>query len=391
MSRLRSIAASASAAALLVQLAAFAVPTVASGEPQATPAPAEQPKPAPKPAPAPPPQAAIKVNDEISLRFGALLQTQAEFAETLPSYATSQNLFMRRIRLLMGGNIGKQFSFFIDTDNPNLGKSVNNVKTISSGFIVQDAFLEYKPSDNFHVQGGLIIIPLCRNCLQSATNLFALDYGPFSFMAAGAMQSVTNRDTGFQAKAYALGKRLELRAAVFQGVREPGSRNAFRFAGRAQYSVWDADVTQMFYAGTTFGSRKMLTFGVGVDTQDDYRAIAGDVYLDRRAGPGVATFQVDAIKWDGGTFLRSLPEQMTILAEGGYHVPRWRLTPYVQVATQRFSSAAFEANDQTKTQVGMGYFFRGHYANVKAAYTRTSLRNRDGLNGFNVQLQVFFY
>ena len=331
------------------------------------------------------------MNDDISLRFGALFQAQAEVAESLPSYAASQNLFIRRVRLIMGGNIGKQFSFFLDTDNPNLGKSVNNVKTISSGFILQDAFLEYKPSDDFHLQGGLIIIPLCRNCLQSAVNLLAVDYGPFSFLAAGAMQTVTNRDTGFQLKAYALDKRLELRAGAFQGLREPGSRNAFRYAGRAQFSAWDPDLTQMFYAGTNFGARKTLTFGVGFDTQDDYRAVAGDVYVDRRAGPGVATFQFNAVKWDGGSFLRTLPEQVTLLAEGGYHFPELRLTPYLQVATQRFSSAAFEANDQTRTQVGLGYFFRGHNANVKAAYTRTSLRDREGLNGAVVQVQLFFY
>lgn len=362
-----------------------------AGEPQAAPPPAPTPQPVPKPAPAAPPQAVIKVNDDISLRFGVLLQGQAEFVETAPTYATSQNLFIRRVRLLLGGNIGKQFSFFLDTDNPNLGKSVNSVKTISSGFILQDAFLEYKPSDDFHVQAGLIIVPLCRNCLQSATNLFALDYGPFTFLAAGAMQTVTNRDTGVQVKAYALGKRIEVRASALQGLREPGSRNAFRYSGRVQYSAWDPDVTQMFYAGTNFGTRKTLTFGAGIDTQDDYRAVAGDVYVDRRAGPGVVTFQLNAIKWDGGTFLRTLPEQVTLLAEGGYHFPQARVTPFVQVASQRFSSDAFEANDQTRTQVGVGYFFRGHNASVKAAYTRTSLRDRDGLNGAVVQLQVFFY
>lgn len=388
MLKLRSLASSTGA---LVLTLAVAAPSPASGDPQAAPAPADAPQPSPKPIPPAPPAAVIKVNDDISLRFGALFQGQAEFVETLPSYATSQNLFLRRVRLIMGGNIGKQFSFFLDTDNPNLGKSVNNVKTISSGFILQDAFVEYKPTDTVHLQAGLIVIPLCRNCIQSGTNLLALDYGPFGFMAASAMQTVSNRDTGFQVKAYALDKRLELRAAAFQGLREPGSRNAFRFAGRAQYSVWDPDVVQMFYVGTNFGARRTFTLGAGIDTQDDYRALAGDLYIDRRAGPGVVTFQVDAIKWDGGTFLRTLPEQMTLLVEGGYHLSRARVTPYVQVAAQRFSDQAFEASDQTRTQVGVGYFFRGHNANVKGAYTRTSLRDRDGLNGFVVQLQVYFY
>jgi hypothetical protein len=44
----------------------------------------------------------------------------------------AQNLFLRRARLLVGGQVAKNITFFIETDNPNLGRSP---KALGSGFI----------------------------------------------------------------------------------------------------------------------------------------------------------------------------------------------------------------------------------------------------------------
>jgi hypothetical protein len=38
------------------------------------------------------------------------------------SQGYQQNLFLRRARLIMGGDFGNQISFFFETDDPNLGK-----------------------------------------------------------------------------------------------------------------------------------------------------------------------------------------------------------------------------------------------------------------------------
>lgn len=336
-------------------------------------------------------QAVIKVNDDVSLRFGMLVQTQADWQEDPATGDVAQNYFIRRIRGIFGGTITKQVSFFIDTDAPNLGKSVGNTKTISSGLILQDAFVDFKPTPNVDLFGGLIIIPLCRNCMQSATNLFALDYGPFSFLQSGPTTSVTGRDTGFLGRVYGFKQRLEVRLGVFQGLRTNNSTNAPRFAGRAQYSFGDPDVVQMFYAGTNFGAKNTIVAGAGFDHQDDYTAWATDFTVDRKLGAGAVNFQFDLMHYDGGTWLKTLPEQTNLLFEGGYHFLRSRFTPYVQVATQRFADDTFSANDQTRTQAGLSYFIKGHNVNVKAGYLYVSRRDKDALNGATVQFQVFFY
>jgi hypothetical protein len=49
------------------------------------------------------------------------------------------NLFVRRMRLINGGHVAKRVTFFVETDAPNLGRTINGTH-ISPGVIVQDAF-----------------------------------------------------------------------------------------------------------------------------------------------------------------------------------------------------------------------------------------------------------
>jgi hypothetical protein len=148
-------------------------------------------------------QATIKVNDNISLRFGTLIQAWADSAQDATTKGYAENLFMRRMRILIGGTLSPTVSFFFETDNPNLGKAPKN---LGGGFITQDAFVEWKPrSSAFILDAGLMLPPLCRNCLESAATLLSLDYGSWSFVESAATQSSVGRDTGFQAKGYLAG------------------------------------------------------------------------------------------------------------------------------------------------------------------------------------------
>jgi len=128
-------------------------------------------------------QAIIKVSDTVNFKFGVLLQGWADWQQlnvgaagagpgvTGATDGYQQNLFIRRFRLLFGGQIAKDVTFFAETDNPNLGKAVGTTsKSLGSGFILQDAFVEWKIANEFILDGGLILIPLCRNCNESAAS-----------------------------------------------------------------------------------------------------------------------------------------------------------------------------------------------------------------------------
>jgi Phosphate-selective porin O and P len=262
-------------------------------------------------------QAVIKVDEDINFKLGVLLQPQADWTEDATDGDYQQNLFLRRARLLVGGQLSPNVTFFMETDSPNLGKVVAGTKTISTGFTLQDAYVEWKVVNELMLDAGLMFIPLCRNCYQSAGTLLPIDYSAYSFLESGPTESVVSRDTGIQVRGYLANNRLEYRVGAFQGARDKSSQNSFRSAGHVQYTFFDTE-SGFFTTGTYLGKKKVLTIGGGYDVQSDYKAFAGDVYFDRPLGPaGALTVQGDLIHYDGGATF-DLPKQNDFLIEGGY-------------------------------------------------------------------------
>src|SRR5881296_1815534 len=77
--------------------------------PTPTPPPAGEaaPPPAPAPKPAAPSGAYLKVSDSVNFRFGALMQPQADWTQDVVTSGYTQNLFIRRVRFLVGGQMAK--------------------------------------------------------------------------------------------------------------------------------------------------------------------------------------------------------------------------------------------------------------------------------------------
>jgi hypothetical protein len=338
-------------------------------------------------------QATIKVDDNVNFKFGVLLQPQADWTQDAATRGYQQNLFLRRARLLVGGQLSPKISFFMETDSPNLGKVVDGQKRMAPGITLQDAYVEWAIADELLIDAGLMFVPLCRNCFQSAATLLPIDYGAYSFLESEPTQSVVSRDTGFQARGYLAGKRLEYRVGAFQGRRDRLSRNSLRSAGHVQYAFLDTE-SGFFTTGTYLGKKKILTVGGGYDVQSDYKAFAGDIYFDRPIGSGGAvTIQGDFIHYDGGeTF--DLPRQNVFLVEGGYLFTKAKLMPWVKVEGQRFDAAGVtrgQNRDQNRYQLGLSYFHLGHNVNVKAGYGIIDPDAGENLHLFTVQLQLFYF
>src|SRR5947209_1819114 len=139
-------------------------------------------------------QIAMK-SEEISARFGVQGQLWANWAQdptrTVSGY--TQNLYLRRLRVMVGGEIGNDLTFFIQTDSPNLGKTP---KSPTAGFMLQDAFLEWKASNRVRIDGGLFVVPLSRNTLQSTASYYTVDLSPLTTINNTATQSAGLRDLG---------------------------------------------------------------------------------------------------------------------------------------------------------------------------------------------------
>jgi hypothetical protein len=310
----------------------------------------------------------------------------------------------------VGGQVAKDVTFFFMTDNPNLGKSTQavggttGVKAPGTGFIIQDAYMEWAVANEFRLQGGLILIPLCRNCNSSAATLVSMDYGTWSFQESASTQSSVGRDTGFQAKGYLVGDHLEYRAGVYSGFRAPGVKNSFRLSGRLQYNFFDVEKVQ-FYPGTYLGKKRVLAIGGGFDAQNDYAAYAGDIFLDLPiAGGAGITAQADYIHYDGGfTFPTSaLFKQDVLFTEAGFYFGGdVKLMPFARYETQQYKNgtagcpaAGCDSLNKNFLQLGLGWYPYGSNFNIKAGWTRKQLPNDPNTattNQFTVQVQVFYY
>jgi hypothetical protein len=334
-------------------------------------------------------QAVITVNEDVNFKLGVLGQFQADWLEDPPTGDTTQNLFIRRIRLMFGGQVAKNVTFFAETDAPNLGKTLAQNKNVTPSMIVQDAYGEFKACDAFALDAGLMFVPFSRNSLQSAASLLPIDYGANTFAQTAATQSTVGRDTGFQAKGYFLENRLEYRVGAFQGARDARSHRSFRYAGRVQYEVLESEGTGFFYTGTYLGKKKVLAIGAAFDTQNDYHAYDADVFADYPSGPGAITAQLDFNRIDGGTTFPTLAKQNIVLIEAGYLLRDLKLTPIVQFTNRGLVHTT--VGDEKRWSIGANYWWAGHNANIKAAVGRIEPRGQAAQKEFTIQLQVYSF
>jgi hypothetical protein len=333
-------------------------------------------------------QAVIKVNDDVNFRFGVLGQFQADTITNPATDTNTNNLFVRRLRLMFGGQVAKNVTFFVETDAPNLGKTLPTGKNIQPSVIVQDAYAEFKLHDAFALDAGLIFVPFSRNSLSSAATLLPIDYGPNTFNDSAPEESATGRDTGFQARGYLLGSHLEYRVGAFQGFRDLTSDDAFRYTGRALYNFLETE-SGFFYTGTYRGTKRVLAVGGAFDTQKDFHAYSADAFFDHPLGPGAVTAQFNYNRFDGGELLPTLLKQDDVLAEAGYYIERLRLTPVVQFSHRDMSDTS--SGDELRVSYGANYWLAGHNANIKGAYTRIDPSGPANQNEFTVQFQVFYF
>jgi len=237
---------------------------------------------------------------KMSLKFGIMTQLQAQWLETADGEHTSKDLYFRRLRLLAGGKITDKLSFFLETDSPNLGKAGPDGSKGASDMYIQDFVLTYSFSNEFKLEAGMLLPGISHNSNNSAAALLPVDYGPYSFLNSGPTGSRVGRDYGLRARGYLGNNHFEYRLEMMQGARGEDSTMPFRYIGRVVWYPFEAD-TGLFYTGTTHGKRKIVGVGGSYETQDDYVAYGGDVFVDLpvNGGDGV-TFLANYIKYDGG-------------------------------------------------------------------------------------------
>lgn len=129
----------------------------------------------------------------------------------------SFDIYVRRTRLLVNGDISQNFTYLFQLDNPLFGKFGN----FTGRAIVQDAWVGWAPTGItggtvFYVDAGILLIPISHHLLESTTNFVTADVQTDGFRFTGS--GFPNlRDTGIQVRGWALDKKIGFRGGVYEG------------------------------------------------------------------------------------------------------------------------------------------------------------------------------
>lgn len=331
-------------------------------------------------------------NEDVTFKFGIQGQLWADWTQdSSGSQGYQQNLYLRRARIIVSGDVGKDISFFFETDDPKLGITPKN---LASGFVIQDALMEWKPTKVFQVDGGLFIVPFTRNGLQSTLSYYTLDVSPISTVNNTSTQSAALRDLGFQFKGFFLDDRLQYRLGAFDGERDANGHNSLRTTGYLQYDFFDREKGYLF-TGTALGKQKILAVDAGFDKQGSYRGTSANVAADIPVNKGDEVGgQFQFIHYDGRTKFTAIPDQNDFLAEGAYYVHQDKIQPFLKYEAQSFVTAANASKDINRFGFGANYYFRGQNLKWTCQYLRAMPQNNltiKSANEFTVQLQLMYF
>jgi len=338
--------------------------------------------------------AQIGVESEgVSARFGIQGQLWADWSQdataTVPGY--TQNLYLRRARLMAGGEIGKDLTFFLQTDSPNLGKTP---KSPTAGFSLQDAFLEWKASTPLRIDGGLFLVPLSRNTMQSTVSYYTVDISPLTTINNSATQSAGLRDLGFGARGFFAKNKLQYRFGVFQGERDSDGRNSLRTSGYVQYDFRDAE-TGYTFVGTALGKQKILAVDAGFDAQGSYHASSANVVIDQPVfGGDELAGQFQFFHYNGNQKFAAIREQNDWFVEGAYYTHTLRLQPFGKFEEQNFVASADAVNNIRRLGGGLNCYIHGQNLKWTMQFTRALPPSASKLhesNEITMQLQVFYF
>ncbi|HSB35464.1 MAG TPA: porin [Thermoanaerobaculia bacterium] len=340
-------------------------------------------------------QAIIKVNENVNVKFGILLQPQALFDE-IPAGTTGTNgyaesFFLRRARLLVGGQVAKNVFFFMETDNARLGQKSSATTNLGSGFQLLDAVGEWRIAKEFNILGGLLRVPYSREAMKASGSEFQIDFQAFAYVQASALGFTGgNRDTGFQFRGYALEDHLEWRATATQGFRQSNSKNSFLYTGRVQYNIFDTEVYNMpSYPGSYRGSKKILALGAAYQTQGNYKYASGDVYASIPVPSGAVEGTLQYQYVDGGKLFPTLAQQNIYMVEAGWYGKKSKVGPWARYEKAFYSGA--ESRNEQRIWGGLGYWLFGTNFNIKAAYQRIMPKVAVDRNQFILQLQFYYF
>ncbi|MDA0989245.1 MAG: porin [Verrucomicrobia bacterium] len=226
-----------------------------------------------------------EVSDDAYIQMGMLGQVHVSVTE---GAAAEHDIYLRRARLILFGQVFDGVKFFMETDNDNAGRS--GTSGVSTD--IQDAFVEQRLLENHYLQGGLLLLPFSFENASSAASLLGLDY---NLETLKFVETFAWRDYGVIIRGD-FGKRLAYRVGAFDGYDDKsGTKNPdahLRFTGHVALSLVGEAETGWFFTQERLGDEAYLTVGAGFDSQDNASLIPGAVVADAPAAEPLSAPQI---------------------------------------------------------------------------------------------------
>ena len=217
------------------------------------------------------------------------VQFQLQFQTILTENGTpdGQNLntdmFIRRSRLLVNGDVNPNHSYLIQFDNPNFGKRGD----YTARALIQDAWFGWAPTGTtggtvVSIDAGILLLPISRHLLTTTTQYITADNHSDSFR--GITNTSAFRDVGIQVRGWALNKKVGFRGGLYEGQRgaitpavaatptipaKPASADAInqygkpRLGGFINFDLIGSEEGGWLYKDMSWGKDPIVSIGLG--------------------------------------------------------------------------------------------------------------------------------
>ncbi len=300
------------------------------------------------------------------------------------------DFMIRRAYLYMKGQVTDYVSFFVHLASDRIGQEGldNSGLGLGSGVAWRDLWITLNLYESLKIQAGRMYVPLTRNYGTTSTKCMLTT--DLAFLQGGIRSNIfyaqkVGRDDGVTIWGNPWDGLLQYRFMVSEGVEgDDNPDDNLRFVGRLSLSLLDPE-TSWFNKGTYLGKKKVLSFGFGMDSQNDL-TLGGhegrdnlvwtlDAFFDHPVGEGAVTVEAAYIDIRNCTQnhnyseLKKDDDADNWYIDAGYLLPGsigpGRFQPFVRYE-------AVDVCDKDDTEVltaGLNYLIKGHNCKITADYT----------------------
>ncbi len=316
-----------------------------------------------------------ELGEDSWMKLAFLGQVHASYVEDAPD---EYDIFLRRGRIILAGQIAEGIKFFAETDNDKAGK--NGVGSVSTD--IQDAFMDIQLFGSDHwVEAGLVLLPFSFETKSSAASLLGIDYNA---EAIKLVNTFVWRDYGAELHGHFLEKRIAYRVGMFDGYdSSTGNKNSgadWRVTGHVAVNILGEAETGWFMSQSRLAQEgHYISIGAGADFQGDATLVSDGMPVADGADPNMVprdneAYVVDVqsgfdfgnvdltvngawYEWDNSAF-----DGTTAFVESGVKVGPAMVTGKYSLQDPD------HGNDVQDYTAGLHYFAKGHNARGGVEY-----------------------